>query len=358
MRSSRALFFILALILSWTSHAGSYQLKPVLIQLYYNEQPDSAGFNLVDALPDFCYRHIMAGDLNLYDSPAKKIKISGDMLKQIEQTNHSSAALLKTLFIHEYWTLKKNQLSFFHMGITLSDYKKDGTVISYGYVDLKEAYELLSNEYIKTNANGPWQLTYWEAITGRRYAWRLIQFGKRSFHDRQESQEWKDYALSKGWKSDLVASVPEIRKVEYNIDLKKPANAQLWKQTLKVFSGHPEVMDSCNKQFPLLQGKDTVVRLWVTEIWSRRDGFFEYRPLTMAVWKDQAIKCHLRWSDFSFTDFSLLQNEITSKQFEFEIVAINDQPVRAADASKYLEAIRSGEIPWTQLSNFVKNTKH
>jgi len=54
MHSSRFLltFFVLFF---FGLQLKAYELKPVIIQLYYGEQPDTAGFNLVDKLPEFFY---------------------------------------------------------------------------------------------------------------------------------------------------------------------------------------------------------------------------------------------------------------------------------------------------------------
>jgi len=355
MHSSRFLltFFVLFF---FGLQLKAYELKPVIIQLYYGEQPDTAGFNLVDKLPEFFYSNFKEGKLNLYDSPSKKIKITFETLQQIEQSNKSKASKIKTLFVHELWTLKKNKLDFFPVGITLTDFNEKGEVISYGYVDLEEAFSLLHSNHIATNANGPAYLSFWDAIKSHRYYYHIIQFGKQTVRNKAEGEKIKESNLQKGYNTPPAVEFAKSKLITYRVENTSEnmeQNKTLIHKLELVFQNHSNLFDSCGLPASFAQNATPVEAILIKEVWGEKGGFFEYTPISVTAFFTGGKTCELKFNGIDFTDFKIFENDITSKLFNLTIISINSQPIKPADSPAYIFGMRSNEISWTQLTTYV-----
>lgn len=336
--------------------AFAYQLKPVIIQLFAAEQPDTMGFNLASALPSFLYEKITSGEVKLYDSPEKSVQITPATLKQIEQTNNSRMVLSKSIFIHELWTLRKGRFSFFPMGVTISDFDISGKVISYGYIDFQEAFEQLSENPVTCNANGSDQFSYWDAIKSRRYVYRLIQFGRKVLHDKQEAIRILEQTEAATRFTDALPQLSAQKVIRYTIDrdVQHNGNTDIINRIEKALRNDQQLYDSATQYSPV----DPYTQLRITsievvEIWQKNGEFFEYYPVSVKLYNQGKAMKELKFSEYHSTDFRLFANDVTSKRFELTIVEINKQKIPYGESLRYLNALRSGDS-WTQITTYVK----
>lgn len=351
------LLLITCSLLAFQQQARAYQLKPVIIQLFAAEQPDTMGFNLATALPAFLYEQILSGDVKLYDSPAKEVEISPATLKQIELTNNSRMTFSKSIFIHELWTLKKGRYQFFPMGVTLSDFDLNGKVVSYGYVDFQEAFESLSQNPISCNANGSSGFTHWDAIKSRRYIFRLIQFGKKVLHDKQEALRILEETEFKTRITDQLPELAPQKQIRFSIDrdVQHNGNTDIINRVEKALRNDKQLYDSVmNKPAPNPYSEMRITSIEVMEEWRKNGEFFEYTPISVKLFNHGKPLKEIRFADFQSTDFKLFENDVTSKRFELTIIEINKQKIPYGESLKYLNALRAGNS-WTQITTYVKN---
>jgi hypothetical protein len=359
MRLHNILRYTLPVICCYTlfiQKASAYQLKPVIIQLFAAEQPDTMGFNLATALPAFLYEKIISGEVKLYDSPEKSVEITPSTLKQIEQTNNSRMVLSKSIFIHELWTLRKGRFSFFPMGVTISDFDISGKVISYGYIDFQEAFDLLSQTPVHSNANGSDQFSHWDAIKSRRYIYRLIQFGRKVLHDKQEALRILEQTEAATRYTDALPQLSERKLIRYTIDrdVQHNGNTDIINRIEKALRNDKQLYDSAMQLTPVdPYSQLRITSIEIVEVWQKNGEFFDYYPMFVKLYNHGKPLKELNFSDYQSTDFRLFANDVTSKRFELTIIEINKQKIPYGESLRYLNALRSGDS-WTQITTHVK----
>lgn len=344
-------------LLSYSDKVAAYEQKPVIIQLFAAEQPDTMGFNLATALPAFLYDKILSGEVKLYDSPKKDVEISPSTLQQIEQNNNSRMSYSKSIFIHELWTLKKGRFTFYPMGVTLSDFDLSGKVVSYGYVDFQEIFETLTQNPISCNANGSANFSHWDAIKSRRYIYRLIQFGKKVLHDKQEAIYILQNTDYKTKKTEELPSLKTEKLVRYNIDrdVQHNGNTEIINRIEKALRNDKELYDSVMHKSPVdAYSQLRITGIEIVELWRKNEEFFEYTPVSVKLFNHGKPLKEIQFADFQGEDFKLFENDITSKRFELTIIEINKQKIQYGESLKFLNALR-GADSWTQITTFVKN---
>ena len=251
---------------------------------------------------------------------------------------------------------QKNKLAFFPLGITLSDFNEKGEVISFGYIDLEEAFSILSSNDITTNANGPAYLSYWDAIKSHRFHYHIIQFGKQTVRNKSDGEKIKESNLLKGYKTNPTVEFPKSKLITYSIESSSEnseSNKALIHKLELIFQNHPSLLDSCHLPASFAQNEIAIESVHIKEVWGERGGFFEYIPISVTVFFKGGKSCVLNFSGTDFTDFKIFENDITSKLFNLTILSINGQFITQTDSPAYIYAMRSKEVSWTQLTTFV-----
>lgn len=361
---------IICLILSCTSlqAAKIYTEVPVLIHLSRSEQEDTNGFNLVENLPGLVYKQIIGGQLKLWDSPKKQIVISPAALKDIEESNQVSFAHSQNLFVNELWTSSRRKTDFVIVGLSFLSESPKGK-ISFGYIDVLEAMNVLGKELIPTNVNGPAAMTYIEALYSRRYNFNVLQFGSKDFSvNPSASFEYKKDAFYSKKKVQGLYKIPSTKMVTYviekNIAEINDPGTDCMRSIEKYLNDNKEVLFNlgADKYFDY-QRKNlevTVTRIEVTEIWEKKGNLIVYTPKYLRIFVNNKPLNIISFEEIArwqlLINFKTMEDILMEKSFQFSLYKINRDLIAYTESSLYLKALR--EYKWTQVSNYVKYSRN
>lgn len=359
--------YILLSLQVYGAHAKRYTEVPALIYLNRSEQEDTNGFNLVEHLPPLVYKAVLDGKLTLWDSPKKQIAISPEALKQIENSNSVSFAKTNNLFINELWTGSRRKTEFVIIGFSFLTESPKGK-ISFGFVDIAEAYGLLSGNNIPCNVNGPAQLSYLEALYSRAYQFNLLQFGNRDFSSNPAASfAIKKDAFQSRKKVQGLYRLPQTKMITY-VPEKNPSEpsdpgTELYKNLEAFLNGNKEILfniggdkyfDYQNRLFDV-----SITRIEITEIWEKSGNSIRYVPYSIRIFANNRPLNTLRFDEVAawqlLINFKTLEDLLQEKKFDFSIYKLNKDLIHFSEAPLYLKALR--EYKWTQVSNYVKYSK-
>jgi len=338
--------------------------KAVMIHTRLTGQHDTVGFNLAQELPDFIYLQLKQGKLTLWDSPKKQTKINFVALQQIEKASNTAFNNCSDIFLHEFWNCSKRSLSFVIAGFSFA-YKNQEVFAPFGYIDAKEAFNLLAKTPIPCNANAPADLTFWEAINSKRYAFNIVQYGGRTFEKKpMDAVKLRDKIFN--GKRKLIPGIPwlETKNIGYelvddlaidkdwSIDVKKGIEELLNKdKNIVNMHGGSAYFDTGN-----YRGYFAVTGLEIHETWQKREGLVFYFIDSMIVYVNNK-----RLTAFSNTEidnlrvtirFKTISDILKEKNFKISIFKINRNFIEPKNKEAYKKALES--YKWTQISEYVK----
>lgn len=341
---------------------------PALIHLNKLEQEDTNGFNLVEYLPSLIYKSIHEGSLKLWDSPKKQIVISPEALKDIERSNGVSFQRAEHLFINELWTGTRRKTEFVIIGFSFLAESSKGK-ISFGYVDITEAMQILGSNFIPCNVNGPAQLTYLDALYSRRYQFNLLQFGSKDFTvEPSQSITIKRDAFYSKKKVNGLFKIPNTKMVTYVMDKNVGLEGDPGTATIiaieKYLNENKEVLfniggnkyfDYQNRLFDV-----TITRIEIAEIWTKKGTSITYSPFQIIIYANNKPLNVLTFEDIAkwqlLINFKTLEDILMEKSFQYTLYKINKDLIYSGDSQIYLKALR--EYKWSQVSNYVKYSRN
>jgi hypothetical protein len=345
--------------------AAAYTEVPAMLHLDVNRQNDTLGFNLPARLPSYLYNLIREDKLNLWDSPRKNSRISFESLQAIERNSGTSMTRTHHLFLYELWSSTRRRTDFVVLGFSFVNHTKEGKV-SYGYVDAREAFSYLVNTPIEVNVNGPAQLTYWQAITSRRYHYNLIQFGKKELNEQPEkSFQIRDKAFNNHRDIQGIYRIPNTKDVQYSIepDVNDPnEEGFIFMSKLQDFlNANREIFfnigGSRYYDYKTYLSELVVTRIEVNETWTKSPlGFVQYQIQSVTIFvnnkKLDPVSIDLIGSFNILYKFKTAEDLLKEKHFKYQLLRINNTYIAEPDADKYLKALE--KYRWTQVSNYVR----
>lgn len=367
--SKRLAYILFALfICNGVEAAKSYTEVPVLVHLPISEQDDTFGFNLVEHLPSLIYKQILDGNIKLWDSPKKNISISGEALKNIESNNNVSFARTQNLFLNELWTSSRRKTEFVIVGLSFLSESSKGK-ISFGYVDLAEAFSILSNELIPCNVNGPAQLNYVNALYSRRYFFNVLQFGAKDFSvNPAASFDIKRDAFYSRKKIQGLYKIPQTKMVTYviekNVSEVNDPGTDCMLSIEKYLNGNKEVLFNLggDRYFDYMRPvhEITVTRIEIMEIWEKKGNLIQYKPYKIKIYANNKPLDPISFEELSkwqiLINFKTMEDILQEKSFQFSLYKINRDLIPYTESNLYLKALR--EYKWTQVSNYVKYSRN
>ncbi|MDX5320558.1 MAG: hypothetical protein LPK45_05635, partial [Bacteroidota bacterium] len=182
---------------------AAYRDIPALVHLNSKEQADTIGFNLVEGICSLLYRPILNGEVPLYVSPKKELRIDGNSLLALENSSGTQFETCPDIFFHEYWSSNRKTTAFKIEGFSFVNKNRLEQKVAYGYVDVRDIDSLLLHAMIKNTVNGYAQLSFSDALMSRRYLYHLVQMGEETFQS--------DPSLAVRLKRDAFSSGKLIR---------------------------------------------------------------------------------------------------------------------------------------------------
>ncbi len=361
------LFFFILINYSLEARFKSYTEVPVLIHLNINQQNDSNGFNLVKDLPSLFYKEIIEGRLILWDSPKKEIAISGNALKGIEQNNKLSFSQVENLFINELWTSSRRKTEFVIIGFSFLSQNEKGKV-SFGFIDAREAFNLLYNNYIQTNSNGSASLNFINALYSRKYDYSLIQFGSIDFSKNISlSLRIKEQAFNKKKKIANLYVIPQTKKLTYLLEknLQNPNDPSiLIMNTFETFLNQNkeiffDIGGSKYYDYHTFKSEISITRVEIVEVWEKKGNQINYIPKSVKLYANNkelnSISIEQIESWQLLFKFKSLRDLLIEKQYLFSLLKCNNELIAPTESNLYIKALK--EYKWTQVSNYVKYSR-
>lgn len=371
MLKTSAYIALFLLSLSSELMAGKpYTEVPALIHLNKEEQEDSNGFNLVEFLPEFMYRQIQSGKVILWDSPKKQIEISFAALSDIEKSNNVSFAKTRNLFINELWSGTRRRTEFVIIGFSFLSESAKGK-ISFGYVDMKDVIQLLANNNIPCNVNGPAQLTYLNALYSRRYQFNLVQFGNKDFSVRPElSIRIRNEAFYSKKKVQGISKMPLTKMVTYTIE-KNPGQPNdigtACFQTIENYLnenkevlfnlGGSQYFDFHNRLLNI-----AITRIEVTEVWTRKGKNITFSPYQITIYANNKPLNTISIAELDqwnlLIGFKTLEDIFIEKSFQYNLYKLNKDLIHISESGYYIKALLDYKWSWTQVSKVVQHSRN
>lgn len=357
------LLFLLTL-LSFGYIKAAYVDKAVLIHVRISNQHDTVGFNLAKDLPDFIYKNLKSGKLSLWDSPAKKTKINFNALQEVESSSSTEFKSCSDIFLHEFWDCTKRKLKYVTVGFSFV-YYKDKTLKPYGYIDAKEAFRLLAGNYIPANPNAPADLTYWEAISSKRFNFTIVQYGRKGFtKDPLKAVALKTKIFNGKRRLDPEIKWPESKNICYEliddftkdydvaINLKKGLEQHINKNR-DIVKNHDYGDFYKDGDF---KGYFAITGIQVYETWEKRGSvLISFVDSVVLIVNNKRLKAltnkELRALNLRIK-FKTVIDLLKEKSFKLNIIEINRVPIKPENQVLYKKGLEG--YNWTQITEYVK----
>jgi hypothetical protein len=356
--------FLFMLALSYGAALRAYTEVPVLLHLDISKQQDTFGFNLTAKLPAFLYSLIEQEQITLWDSPMKKVKITKESLAAIEKGSGTEMSRTHHLFLYELWSTSRTRTSFVVLGFGFVNESRGGK-ISYGFVDAQEAFPFLVKSMIDVNVNGPAKLSFWQAITSRRYHFNLVQFGNKNFASESEkSFQIRDRAFNK--KKEIIGSyqVPNNKNIQYFIEPDPNDSLEIgnvfFQEIQRYLNSNREILLNIggSRYYDYRYRSEVVVtRIEVNETWTKTPyGFVQYDIQGITIFvnnkKLDPISLDLLMGFGILYQYKTAEDVLKDKKFKYVLSRMNSTLISELDSEKYLKAL--AKYSWSQVSNYVK----
>jgi len=354
MRFTTVLLFCLMMV---SKSFAAFDYTPVLVHLSKAGQHDSLGFNLVEKIPALMYKKIMSGDITLWDGPQKQFKIAPDALEAIERSTLTKMIDCKDLFLNEIWRQERKEFEFNIIGFTFINESIQGQKVLYGFVDASELNEMLKSVVIETNANGPANLTYWDALYSKAYPFNIVQFGKNNFQQNMaESLQLQNDLFRNPKIASNAFKITNNKEIELVIQPGFQQNKVLMEALNQYLNANKEIFYNLGGNEALnylnLKAKIQVSSISIIEIRTKRNGLEEtfftqvaifvegkpLKPLSEAQMDGLGITVELR----------SLKEYLSLHSYQYTLSRINHQEIYFHESSKYQQGLK--ESPWNQLT--------
>jgi hypothetical protein len=357
-------------VVLWLLPLFSFAQTPVLLRVVSNEQHDTLGCNTVAEIAALAYKQVISGKAKLWDSPEKEIQITGSTLKEIEKASGTSFLTQPVIYIYEYWSGSGKSLKSMTSGFTFSNKGKLGEEVSYGYLDYRDIQDAIFSLPVTSNANGNLNSTLAYYLTGKNYAYHIVQYGSNVVDNVTASEKIKmELTGGLGHFPNTASALDEIPQkivmwsmdVNNNSDSQKYLNARRFnkavedflKENIEIFFnlGGDKIATHVSEKTKL-----NVTRLEVKEVWKKIEGQLLYDPISVVIYVNDSalnpvlyrdmIKMDIKVGLKSWVDF------IREKEFPFYIQKINNQVIKRAEAFMYQKAL--GNAEWNKITEYVK----
>lgn len=322
------------------------------------------GFNMVYELQHHCYQYIMAGTLKLWDSPQKNVRISPTALQAIEQSSDTRFNKTANVFLHEFWSSGRNKTSFTIIGISFINDGAKGKV-SYGYIDLKESWNVLSAIMLECNVNGPARLKLTDALYSRNYNFNVVQFGKQTFSKKPDNAiRIRDKAFYEGREIEGLFMMPHTKDVYYRIlahteDADDPGN-MIMSNIQRYLNDNKDIMLNIGADkyydYKTLKTDVIVTGIEFHEEWKQMPGGIVYEVKDIMIYINNnplnKVTADVVYGWDLLYRFKTMEDLVQEKSYDMVLTRINSTLIPEWDSHKYLKALNS--YNWSQVSRYVQ----
>ena len=338
---------------------------PVLSYLQKNHQSDSIKGNLLNILPDLLYGKILNGQVILWDSPKKQIKISAESLKNIENASRTKFSESINLFIYENWNIKKKEVENKIIGLAFTNKDGKGEDVSYGFIDYNDIAVWMKKTPMPSGADGFYKINIDQKIKNKEYNYSILQYGSKIIKTADSKKLINETFKERKIVSD-APSIKEEKMISYSIENtsriegREVENSRLFFRAVEDFlKSNEEVYFNMGGQkisSHLQHTKFKVDRIEINEIWKKNDGKIDYAPESIRIsvngnfLEPIGIKELMSWN--MQLGFRTADDFIKEKNFYYILFKINEQDIKTYDALKYAKALASED--WRNIIAYSK----
>jgi hypothetical protein len=342
-------------------------IVPVLLRVAKADQYDTLGCNFVEEVSRLVYQEIIAGNVKLWDSPAKEIQITGTTLIQLEKSSETLFTDQEVFFIYEKWQKTKTGINSNTIGFTFLNKNIRAEDVSYGFVDFNDLKEIFSKNRMNTNADGIYSSNFSTYLYKNLFSYNVVQFEGKPITTGGESQSIKADFIGNLEFNPLVnlPAVPDknilylIENIKNSDDPKALNSRELIKQVENYLAVNEEVFYNIGgDKIANYIGKNKikVSKIEVNEIWKKSTDGIYYLPKTIKIFVNDSSLNTISFNEFN--DFHLEVNSksilqlFSDKDFSFIITKINSQDILRKESFLYYKALMTYD--WKKLTEFVK----
>jgi hypothetical protein len=363
----KPLLFLIILFFEHGASVFAADVIPVLLRVPKADQHDTLGCNFVEEVTRLVYQEIIAGNVKLWDSPAKEIQITGSTLVELEKSSDTQFTDQEIFFIYEKWQKTKTGINSNTIGFTFLNKNVRAEDVSYGFVDYNDLKEIFSKNKINTNADGDYSINFSTYLYKKMFSFNIVQFEGKPVTSGGESQSIKNDFIGTLDFNPLVnlPAVPD-RNILYLIENNKSSDdpkainsRELIKQVENYLTVNEEMFYNLGgDKIASYIGKNKikVSKIEVNEIWKKSvDGIY-YLPKTIKIFVNDSSLNTISFNEFG--DFHLEINSksilqlFSDKDFAFVITQINSQKIIRKESFLYYKALMTYD--WKKLTEFVK----
>lgn len=355
------------LLLVVTGTAGAQ--VPVILRVSAAEQQDTTGCNFVKELCRITYDAIINGNVKLWDTKDKEIRIFPASLQEIERSTETLFQEEDVVFIYEYWTVTSKDVRSTTTGLFFSGKGKGGQEVAYGYIDYEDLQPFMMRERIRSNVNGNYSANLATYFYNKSFNYNILQFAGNVVDNVTKSAEIKEkFIADRKFNTSEFSSVDIRQKmVRWSVDTSSvlnPEKAQSGKQLMRAVQDFLKQ----NEEVFLNLGGDAIVaklkkkdawkvsRLEVEEIWKKTPDGISYDPVGVHVFVNDSALAEIPYREMVKFDISIdLKNwvdYIREKPFQYTIQRINSEEIPRRDAFKYLKGLQTYD--WNKLTDFIR----
>ncbi len=363
-------FFTLLLVLGFVPSVPLFAEDiTVLLRLKKSEQPDSLGCNFVQQVSKLTYNLLLDNKIKLWDTPAKEIQITASSLKEIEKSTETSFIEQEIIFIHEYWTQNKRDITSKTIGITFLNRDARGNEVAYGYVDFADLREAFSLNRIEANADGNYGETFTYYLTTKRFVFNIVQFNNKVLSNVTESQD-----VLQQFKGKLEFNTSasqyygeQVKMITYTIDAKSTTDSAKHALSKAIFFMLEFYLTENKEEFYNLGGdkfqsfvneknKLKVTGVEVNEMWKKNGTQIYYEPKSVTIFVNDSALNTIPLAELVNMDLNVYNKKfvlaLLEKQFNLVITQINSQKISKREAYLYHKGLQT--FNWSQVIEFVK----
>jgi|GEM_PF-608183 hypothetical protein len=338
---------------------NSYGTNKALLYATSAMQTDSIGFNIVTGLSELLYPRIVTGDVPIWENEKKEKVLGGQAFIELEKKSKSPFVVGSNLFIHEEWQLLQRHFTFDISGFSFTGNANDGTLLTFGFIDVQDVIVLLRTEKIATNANGGDDLTYWNALQSKQFGFNLVHWDESNYHsNRRLLNDIQQQALFQSRVFREFYKPTTNKQIAYRIlpptINSNTENAVFYKSLQRYVNSNKQIILNADsdKHFSHIALEPwSIDNITIIEQWQKTNSI----PLQSVKGIELFIDRHsiiLSENELDELDMKInfrgLQEYLSEKRFDFVLEKINRQEIEPPRSEEFYNALLTK--PWNKIN--------
>lgn len=337
----------------------------VTIRVNVYDQSEFTGYNFVTEFASLVYGELQDGNIVMYDTYLKENLLDFKAINALEKSSGTTFLHVQNLFIYEYWKVGKYKTKIHPVGFVFTTRSKEDQDVSYGYLDYSDIKQIMERK-LKTNVNGPMNISFNDALLAKKYHFDLIQVNNEMITNGERSEFIMQSAFKGKYQPNI--SIDTRRLVLYKVTdqckqgEKQPLETLLLNQISRFLRNDTTlILTYCDslKKNPELFKNFRVNEILIAEIIDHNRKFIRSEPLSIilnfnGIYFDPiSFDTFKRWP--ILVNFRSASDIIKEKSFDYTIFRINSQELKPDDSPYYISAIKT--LKWNELSILVREMK-